>query len=247
MSQQSFLKKHTILIVEDSATQAAQLQFVLESAGYQAIVATHGAEALKILQETIPSLIISDVVMPEMNGYELSKHIKANSQLKDIPMILLTTLSEPADIFMGLECGADHYILKPFDEYSIVSRVGAILADRFLRHSSKSQMGLEITYGDRKYFINADRIQILDLLLATFENIVRKNSELETVNKQLKEALDANKVLQGLIPICAYCKKIRDDKGFWLQVEKYVEKHSSLAFSHGICPDCIKRHFGDYS
>jgi len=247
MPQEPFARKHSVLIVEDSPTQAAQLQFTLENEGYATVVAVNGADALNKLGQAKPSLIISDIVMPEMNGYELSKHVKANPEYKEIPMILLTTLADPADIFMGLECGADHYILKPFEESSIVSRIGAILADRYLRHSGKSQMGIEITYGERKYFINADRIQILDLLLATFENIVRKSKELEVVNKQLKEAIDTNKILQGLIPICAYCKKIRDDKGFWLQVEKYVEKHSGASFSHGICPECIKKHFGGYA
>ena len=247
MNEVSKHHNHIVLIVEDSPTQAAQLQFILENQGYETIVAVNGANALEQLKEVRPSLIISDVVMPVMNGFELSKNVKSQQELCTIPIILLTALSEPAEIFLGLESGADHYLLKPLEESAIVSRIGAILADRYLSDSNTSQKTLEITYGERKYLINADRIQILDLLLATFGNIARKSKEMEVMNKQLKEALEANKILRGLIPICSYCKKIRDDEGFWLQVEKYVEKHTELSFSQGACPECIKKHFNRYS
>ena len=240
-------QKHLVLVVEDSPTQAAQLQFTLENQGYETIVAVNGADALDKLKQVRPSLIISDVVMPIMNGFEFSKSVKAQQDLCNIPIILLTALSEPTEIFLGLESGADHYLLKPLEESAIVSRIGAILADRCLSDSNKGQKTLEISFGDRKYFINPDRIQILDLLLATFGNIARKSKELEVINKQLRDALETNKILRGLIPICSYCKKMRDDEGFWLQVEKYVEKHTELSFSQGACPECIKKHFNRYS
>ena len=63
---------------------------------------------------------------------------------------------------------------------------------------------------------------------------------------ELRQALDQIKTLRGIVPICASCKKIRDDKGFWSQVEAYVSKHSEAEFSHGICPDCITKVYGDY-
>lgn len=68
--------------------------------------------------------------------------------------------------------------------------------------------------------------------------------EREKVIDNLKIALDEVKTLQGLIPICASCKKIRDDKGYWNKIENYVEKHSKAIFSHGICPECSERQFG---
>ncbi|TKJ39930.1 hypothetical protein CEE37_09335 [candidate division LCP-89 bacterium B3_LCP] len=81
------------------------------------------------------------------------------------------------------------------------------------------------------------------LLQASVRDITeRKNAEKERENliTELQEALQRIKTLRGLIPICAKCKKIRDDQGFWNQVESYIEEHSSAEFSHGICPDCMK-------
>ena len=70
------------------------------------------------------------------------------------------------------------------------------------------------------------------------EDLQNKMLELEETNKNLQEALDEIKILQGYLPICMYCKKIRDDKGYWQQVERYIEKRSDVSFSHVICPEC---------
>jgi len=66
------------------------------------------------------------------------------------------------------------------------------------------------------------------------------------VEPELNEALDTIKVLKGLIPICSNCKKIRDDKGYWNQIEAYIQKHSEVEFSHGICPECAKKLYPDF-
>jgi PAS domain S-box-containing protein len=76
------------------------------------------------------------------------------------------------------------------------------------------------------------------------EALVTKTEELEEVNRQLQEALESIKTLQGLFPICSYCKKVRDDEGYWSQIEAYVSERSEAEFSHGICPECEKKHFG---
>lgn len=73
------------------------------------------------------------------------------------------------------------------------------------------------------------------------EEIIRQHRELETKNSELEAALSEVKTLSGLIPICASCKKIRDDQGFWQQIETYIRERSDASFSHGICPDCLKK------
>lgn len=80
------------------------------------------------------------------------------------------------------------------------------------------------------------------------EITVRKNLEREKEENitKLKKALEDIKTLTGLIPICSYCKKIRDDKGYWNQLEIYLNEHSEATLSHGICPECLKEHFSDY-
>jgi len=69
--------------------------------------------------------------------------------------------------------------------------------------------------------------------------------ELRRINKELKEALDEIKTLRGILPICASCKKIRDDKGYWQQIESYISRHSEALFSHGICPECVRKLYPD--
>jgi two-component system cell cycle response regulator len=232
-------QKNLIHIVEDSLPQAVFLRRVLEKAGYQVTQAGHGGEALNQLERQLPALIISDVMMPTMDGYTLCQHVKANEKFRDVPSMLLTSLSEPMDIFKGLESGANFYSIKPYDAANLLERVRNILDVTAGQYLTNAQSGIDVNYGGQKYSITAERSQILDLLLATFENIARKNNELIETNQKLSEALEANKTLRGLIPICGYCKKIRDDRGYWSQVETFVAKHSAAQFSHGICPTCF--------
>ena len=112
-----------ILVVEDSPTQAIRLQHILETRGFEVAVAFNGKAALEHLEHDRPSIVISDVIMPEMDGYELCKRIKSDEGLKDIPVILLTSLSDPEDIIRGLEVGADNFITKPYQEKLLVSRI----------------------------------------------------------------------------------------------------------------------------
>ncbi|MGB9618762.1 MAG: response regulator, partial [Desulfomonilaceae bacterium] len=122
-----------ILIVEDSPTQAARLQFILEEHGFKVSWTANGKAALEYLQKNHPTLVVSDVVMPEMDGYELCSKIKQDEKLKDIPVILLTALSDPSDIIKGLESGADNFITKPYQERFLISRIQYILINRELR------------------------------------------------------------------------------------------------------------------
>lgn len=73
--------------------------------------------------------------------------------------------------------------------------------------------------------------------------VTERTKELEDANRQLKQALSEIETLQGIIPICSSCKKIRDDQGFWQHVESYVSRHSKATFSHAICPECIEKYY----
>ncbi len=112
-----------ILIVEDSPTQAQKLQYILEQQQYHVSVAANGVLALAAAQRRKPTLIISDVVMPEMDGYELCRRVKSDAALADVPVVLVTTLSDPQDVIRGLECRADNFILKPYDERYLLARI----------------------------------------------------------------------------------------------------------------------------
>ena len=77
------------------------------------------------------------------------------------------------------------------------------------------------------------------------EDLRRKTTELEDTNAKLQKALEEVKTLSGLLPICMHCKKIRDDKGYWNQIEGYIQKHSSAEFSHSICEECAEKYYPD--
>lgn len=175
-----------ILIVEDSATQAERLNFILEGYGYQLTAARNGREAIEAIQDgNKPSLILSDVVMPVLDGYQLCDYVKKDASLRHIPVILLTSLTDPADVLRGLECGADNFIFKPCDEAYLLARISFALANRHLREIDRTQVGLEILSSGQRYFITSDRMQILNLLLSTYEAAVEKNRSLATVTAEL--------------------------------------------------------------
>ncbi len=187
-----------ILIAEDSRTQAEQLSFLLEQHGYRVTIAANGKQALLAAQAQKPTLIISDIVMPEMDGYELCRAIKSDEKLKDIPVILVTTLSDAQDVIRGLECGADNFIRKPYEEGYLLSRINYLLMNLDLRQNQKMQVGVEIQLGGHKYFINSERQQILDLLISTYEEAVHINTELKLREAELDHS---NQVLNGLYRI----------------------------------------------
>src|SRR3989337_4364013 len=113
-----------ILIVEDSPSQAEQLKHILEQHDYSVSVAINGKEALALINKHKPTIVISDIIMPEMDGYELCRQIKADENLPNIPVILLTSLSGPTtDVIKGLESGANNVIMKPYNEEYLLSRI----------------------------------------------------------------------------------------------------------------------------
>ncbi len=179
-----------ILIAEDSPTQAEQLHYILTQHGYQLTVVRNGREALAAIAQHPPTLVISDVIMPLMDGYELCSHIKHESTLRNLPVILLTSLSDPADVVKGLESGADSFIFKPYDEQYLLTRISYTLANRHLRENESAQMGVEVVFAGRKFFITSDRLQILNLLLSTYEAAVHKNHELTATQDELRNLND---------------------------------------------------------
>lgn len=182
------LENVEILIVEDSPTQLLKLRHVLERRGFVVhTAATNGREALDALSTHLPSLVITDIVMPEMDGYELCRRIKSDPKLKEMPVILLTALSDAADILRGLECGADNFIVKPYNEEFLVSRIQFVLTNFALRRQSDGKQPPEIFFAGHKYRLTTETIHSIDLLLSTYETAVQKNLELTKAQEQLEQ------------------------------------------------------------
>ena len=176
-----------ILSVEDSRTQAAQLRFILEKHGFKVHCAGNGQEAIAVLDNLIPDIVITDIVMPEMDGYELCKYIRNDHRLKEVPIILVTTLSDPTDVIRGLEVGANMFITKPYDENHLITRIHHLITNTELRKDMKAEMGINVYFAGQNFFITAERLQILDLLLSTYENAYHQYRELLSLQKDLTE------------------------------------------------------------
>lgn len=175
-----------VVVAEDSPTQAELLRQTLSDEGYLVTVASNGVQALDAARSLKPAVVITDVVMPDMDGYQLCRAIKADAALRDIPVMVVTSLSQIDDIVMALESGADNFIRKPFEAKALLARLDFLLANRKLRMHSKLQFGIEISLGGRKHLITAEREQILDLLFSSYEEALQANEELRERQQEVQ-------------------------------------------------------------
>jgi len=193
--KQNSSKKTDILIVEDSPTQAMQLQHLLEQHNYRVTSAENGIAALTLLEKYKPTIVISDIIMPEMDGFDLCKTMKTDDNLKTIPVVLLTSLTKSDDLIKGLKSGASHFITKPYSEKFLISQIQSILKNRELRQKPVTDKDIGIFFKGKTHFITSNRIQLLDLLFSTFEGVVQKGNELDSTNSELKQTQDDLKKL----------------------------------------------------
>ena len=117
----------TVLVIEDSVTQREMMKDLLEDSGLSVTVANDGIEALQMLQGAPPDLVLLDIVMPKMNGYEVCRRIKSNSATQDVPVVMCSAKGEEFDRYWGMKQGADAYIAKPFQPTELVGTVKQLL------------------------------------------------------------------------------------------------------------------------
>jgi DNA-binding response OmpR family regulator len=210
-----------ILIVDDISKNIQVVGNILKRVGYSLSFATSGAQALDMAMTEPFDLILLDVMMPQMDGYEVCARLKEKSETRDIPVIFLTARTALDDITRGFHAGAVDYVTKPFNSEELLARV-------------RTHLGLKAS---------ADTVRRKN------EELAAGNEELERVNAQLRQALDEIKTLRGLLPICANCKKIRlkdadpRKQESWIGLEEYLTRHTEAEFSHGICPECLERYY----
>ncbi|HUI70732.1 MAG TPA: ATP-binding protein [Spirochaetia bacterium] len=179
------VKATDILIVEDSRTQAEQLAYILENRGYLVAIATNGEEALAAARKSQPRLVISDVLMPVMDGYAMCRAFKDDDGLKTIPVIMLSTLSDPQDVIFGMDAGVDYYLTKPYQAETLLSKVEAVLAAPAAREIDDALEDFPVTLAGEKRFVKSTRQRIMNLLLSTYENAVRHNKALISMQDEL--------------------------------------------------------------
>jgi DNA-binding response OmpR family regulator len=189
-------KYAVILVIDDQPANLKVLLPFLKQNNFEVRIAENGDRALQVLDNYQPDIILLDVMMPGMDGFETCSRIKANKETAGIPVIFMTALDSVEDKIAGFKAGGVDYITKPFQQVEVLARVNT--------------------------------------------HITLRKQKLE-----LEEALAEVKKLSGFLPICAFCKKIRDDEGYWQQVEQYITEHSEAVFSHGVCPTCAEEHYGE--
>ncbi len=209
-----------ILVVDDDFTSQKLLKMILEKGGYSKIrLSSSGEEALDLIEEEPPDLILLDIIMPGIEGYEVCKRVRTKESTADIPILMVTGGATEADetIAKSFKAGATDFITKPIRSIELLSRVKASLTIK----------------------------QKHDHLTDELKRRLQAEKEKEKLITDLKHALAQVKRLSGLFPICSYCKQIRDDKGYWNQIEAYIQDHSEAEFSHSICQECAKKHYPD--
>jgi len=175
-----------ILAVEDDPIARAVLRQALRKLDHEPIEASDGEEAWKLMKEDPVRLVVSDWVMPNMDGLELCKRIRRRRQADYVYFILLTgNDASVANQRAAADAGVDDFLTKPLDFHELWMRLR--VAERILKFSTQV--------------------------------------------RQLEE----------MLPICSYCKKIRDDKNYWQQIEGYLNERTGSEFSHSVCPDCYQR------
>lgn len=179
-------KEKKILIAEDSEIQLLALKRILVSEGYEVILARDGAEGLEMARTHRPDLVITDVLMPVMDGYQLCRKIKDDPDIGSTPLILLTQLEEISEVLDGLDSGADNYLTKPYDAGYLLHRVGSLLEDAGQYVNNPDIKATEFTYNGKRHAIRSGRGQTIGFLLSTYENAIIINRSLVMVQEELR-------------------------------------------------------------
>jgi DNA-binding response OmpR family regulator len=210
----------SILVVDDTAANLQVLAGMLRDRGYKVRPVPGGKLALQAAQRDPPDLILLDTMMPEMNGYEVCERLKADEKLKGVPVIFISALTEQLDKVQAFAIGGVDYLTKPFHMEELYARVETHLNLRRL------QIGLEAT----NLQLQAANTNLLALQLSLAERVA-----------ELEKAAVTIKQLDDLLPMCAWCKKVRDDHDYWQELEKFVTLRFDGRITHGICPHCMEK------
>ncbi len=179
-----------VLLVEDSPTQALLLKESLESHHMKVRVANDGVEALEQMRQTLPQVVISDIAMPRMNGFDFCTHVRAEPEFASIPVILLTGLTDPMDVIKGIACGADSFLTKPCELNFLLSTIHDVVSNKQVRKERAPGQALAFFYNGKHHVLHIDQVQITNLLLSTYLNAIQKNAELEQSLSKLNQVYE---------------------------------------------------------
>ena len=173
-------------MVEDEPVQAMKLQLILQEHGHRASVARDGEEALAMMGATVPHLVISDVVMKALDGFQLCERILAEKRFSSTRVILLTAHTEPLDVLRALACGADGFVSKPFDSADLLDTVDRVLSLEGREPEPADRAGIPVRCGGQEFTIRSSRRQILNVFLNAYSGAIRRSGELVHAQEELK-------------------------------------------------------------
>ena len=187
------MNKNKVLIVEDDKHISKLVKYNLEKAGFECTVTITGEEALEILDKEPVDLIILDITLPKMDGFEVCKQLKQNKKLSNIPLIMLTAKSEEVDRIVGLELGADDYVVKPFSPRELVLRVKAILKRGKIEKAAKDILTadkLKVDIPRHKTTVDKKEVEVTQMEFKLLTLLMQRAGRVQSREQLLSDVWD---------------------------------------------------------
>jgi DNA-binding response OmpR family regulator len=187
------MMKQNILIIEDDKHISKLVNYNLEKAGYDCFVVPDDEEGLEILDKQPIDLIILDIMLPKIDGFEVCRLIKQNPRLKNIPIIMLTAKGEEVDRIVGLELGADDYVVKPFSPRELVLRIKAILKRGKIEESPKDiieRRSLVINVPKHRVTVNNKEIELTPIEFKLLVTLIERKGRIQSRDQLLSDVWD---------------------------------------------------------
>lgn len=209
-----------VLLVDDQVIFAEMLRrFLADDSNLALHHCPNPEDAISIANRITPTVILLDLILPNTDGMAVLSRLRANPQTKETPIIVLSTREDAETKSLAFSLGANDYLVKLPEKLEMIARV------RY--HSGACINRLE-------------RDEAFNALRESQRQLMESNTALLATNQKLGEALSQVKQLRGLLPICCYCKRVRNDGEYWSQIEAYLSEHSDLRLSHSVCDDCFE-------
>ena len=208
------MKEH-ILIVEDNKNISKLVKFNLEKAGYDSTIVASGEKALEILGDRPVDLIILDIMLPGMDGFGICRAIKEKEKLKNIPIIMLTAKGEEVDRIVGLELGADDYMVKPFSPRELVLRVKAILKRGNIEEAKKDILaagGIAVDIPKHKVTVKDKPIDLTQMEFKLLVTLIERRGRVQTRDRLLSDVWNMDTSIDTRT-IDTHVKRLREKLG----------------------------------
>ncbi|RKH42474.1 response regulator [Corallococcus sicarius] len=204
-----------VLIVDDERDLAELIDFNLRGAGFSTRLAFTGEAALEAAREQSPDVVLLDLMLPDLSGIEVCRHLRANSQLRDVLIVMLTAKSEEADRIRGFEVGADDYVVKPFSVRELVLRLKAILRRSSAPKDSLPPLALgplRLDVTAHRFYVEGQETSLTALEFRLMEHLMARLGRVQTREQLLEEVWGLSSALETRT-IDTHVMRLRDKLG----------------------------------